>query len=340
MKPDLNKFAEVSIENLEHFLTDENYPEFVKYLSDLAEGGDFEAAEKLFNAYFWGDAHTDEDQPKALALLSSFAEKNQSAPAARLLAEHYRLYVDEEGSDQRAVHWLQIARSLKDGESAYELGRAHYLGSLGLDEDEDVAAQYLEDSIDYGCDKAYSLLAKIYLKSEDEAKSNRGKERLTVGAKSGNAECQFELAIYYLTGEYFKKDARLGISWLFKASEQEYVDALIKLGGLYLAGDELDKDPYEGFRCFEKAARKHSKISQARLSSLYLLGVGVEKNLTLAHAWIRISELNMGQRGPANMSFTGEILSSNVLTEAQRKHSDSFVADFIKDSTWRYRLRD
>ena len=47
MKPDLNKFAEVSIENLEHLLTEKNHPEYVAYLNYLAENGSFEAAEKL-----------------------------------------------------------------------------------------------------------------------------------------------------------------------------------------------------------------------------------------------------------------------------------------------------
>lgn len=46
---------------------------------------------------------------------------------------------------------------------------------------------------------------------------------MTLGGEAGNAECQFELANHYLTGEDFKKDARLGNSWLFKSAEQEYV---------------------------------------------------------------------------------------------------------------------
>lgn len=340
MKPDLNKFAEVSIENLEHFLTEENHPEYVSYLNDLVEKGSFEAVEKLFNSYFWGDSYTEEDQPRALKLLGNFAEKNQSAQAANVLAEHYRLYVDEEDSDQNAVHWLQFSASLRDGDSAFELGKAYYLGTLGLAEDEDLAAEYLEQSLEYGDRKGYPVLAKIYLKSDDEEKCSRGKELMTVGAKSGNAECQFELANRYLTGEGFKKDARLGISWLFKASEQDYVDALIRLGGMYLSGEEMDKSPYDGFRCFEKAAHKHSKLAQARLSSLYLLGVGVEKNLTLAYAWIRIAERNFARRAPENLSFTGELLGAHVLSEPQLKHSENFVTEFTKDKEWRYPVHD
>jgi len=340
MKLDLNKFAEVSIENLEHFLTEENHPEYFEYLTDLTGKGSFEAAEKLFNAYFWGDAYTETDQSTALELLEKFADKNQSAPAANVLVEHYRFFVDDENSDEKAVHWLKFSASLRDGESAFELGKAYYLGNLGLDEDEDIASEYLEQSLDYGDQQGYPILAKIYLNSDDEEKQSRGKELMTVGAKAGNAECQFELANRYLTGENFKKDVRLGISWLFKSAEQEYVEALIRLGGMYLSGEEVDKNLFEGFRCFEKASKKHSKVAQARLSSLYLLGVGVEKNLTLAYSWIRIAERNLARRAPENLSFTGELLGAHILSESQLKHAESFVNEFTKDKEWRYRVHE
>jgi TPR repeat protein len=340
MKPDLNKFAEVSIENLEHFLTEENHPEYFEYLTDLAGKGSFEAAEKLFNAYFFGDVYTEVDQPTALELLEKFAEKNQSASAANVLVEHYRFFVHDDNSNKKAVHWLEFSASLRDGDSAFQLGEAYYLGNLGLYEDEDLAAEYLEQSLEYGDHQGYPVLARIYLKSADDEKRSRGKELMTIGAKAGNAECQFELANRYLTGEDFKKDARLGISWLFKSAQQEYVEALIRLGGMYLFGEEVDKNLYEGFRCFEKASKKHSKLAQARLSSLYLLGVGVEKNLTLAYSWIRIAERNLARRAPENLSFTGELLGAHILSESQIKHSENFVTEFTKDIEWRYRVHE
>jgi TPR repeat protein len=88
------------------------------------------------------------------------------------------------------------------------------------------------------------------------------------------------------------------------------------------------------------ASQKHSKLAQARLSSLYLLGVGVEKNLTLAYAWIRIAERNRARRAPENLSFTGELLVAHVLTESQLKHSENFVAEFTKNKEWRYPIHD
>lgn len=340
MKLDLNDFANVSISNLEVFLTADNHPIYVKYLNELATEGDIEAAEKLFNVYFWGDEYTHADQSKALELFGLFAKKNHSTQAARILADHYQNYVDNEGSDQRAVHWLQFAESLLDGESAFELGKAYYYGWLNLEEDENRAIEHFERSIKYGFDRGYSKLAKIFLNSESEAQHTRGKELLISGAKIGNADCQFELAKRYLTGENFSKDEKYGISWLLKAAEQNHLEALIKLGEMHLSGEVLEKNAYEGFCSIERAALRHSKIGQARLSSLYLLGVGVEQNLTIAHAWIRIAELNFGHHGPSNMSFTGEILKSHMLTEAQKKHSDTFVSNFIKDDLWRYRFND
>lgn len=340
MNIDLNFFANVSAKNLEIFLTTDNHPIYVKYLNELASEGDIEAAEKLFNAYFWGDDYTEADQSKALELLGIFSKRHQSAQSARILADHYQHYVDAEDSDQKAVYWLQFAESLLDGESAFELGQAYYYGYLDLDEDENLAIEHFERSIKYGCDRGYSILAKIFLKSDFEALHTRAKELLTSGAKMGNANCQFELANRYLTGENFNKDEKSGVSWLLKAAEQNHLEALIKLGEMHLSGDVLEKNAYEGFCSIEKAAQGHSKIGQARLSSLYLLGVGVEKNLTIAHAWIRIAELNFGRHGPSNMSFTGEILTSHILTETQKKHSDRFVSDFIKNNPWVYRSRD
>ncbi len=337
MKIDLNEFASPSIEKLESLVDEKTHPKFLAYLNQLASEGDYDAVNKLFGIYFWGDSSVEADRAKALELLRVFAEKNESVDAAKALAEHYEAYVTDEDCDEKTIHWLKFAEARMDGEATFKIGRAYYYGSLGLEENEDTAAEYFEKSIKYGFEGAYYLLSAVYLKSEAKQKLSRARQLLETGAKTGNSDCQFALASRILEGQDQLQDEKAGLVWLTRAAEQGHSKALLKLGELHLVGSHVEKSAVEAFSFIERAARKHNSMAQAQLSTMYLYGVGVEKNLTLGYAWLRIAERNRNGETPKNMSFTGKALAHHLLSDVQIKHAQIFINEFVESRSWTYR---
>lgn len=337
MKIDLNEFASPSIENLESLLDEKNHPKYLAYLDKSASDGDYHAANKLFEIYFWGDSHVEADRSKALELLQIFAEKNDSVDAAKVLAEHYVSYVTDDDCDEKAIHWLKFAESRLDGEAAAEIGKAYYYGRLGLDENEDTAAEYFEKSIKYGFEGAYFLLSKVYFKSDKKQQQSRARQLLETGAKTGSSDCQFDLASRILSGKDQVRDAKVGLVWLTRAADQGHSEALLKMGELHLVGTHVEQSAFEAFVHIDRAARGDNRMAQAQLSAMYLHGAGVEKSVTLGYAWLRIAERNRIGGSPVNMGFTGKVLANHVLSDVQMKHAQAFVEEFVGSRSWAYR---
>jgi TPR repeat protein len=337
MKIDLNEFTSPSIENLESLVDEDNHPKYLAYLNHLASEGNYDAANKLFEIYFWGDSSVEADRGKALELFRIFTEKNSSVEAAKVLAEHYDSYVTDEDCDEKAIYWLKFAEAQLDGAAAFKIGRAYYYGRLGLEENEDTAAEYFEKAIKYGFEGAYYLLSAVYFKSDSKQQQSRARQLLETGAKTGSADCQFELASRILSGEEQVRDAKIGLGWLTRAAEQGHSEALLKMGELHLAGTHVEKSAFEAFVHIDRAARGHNRMAQAQLSAMYLHGAGVEKSVTLGYAWLRIAERNRRGGSPVNMGFTGKVLAHHVLSDVQMKHAQAFVEEFVGSRSWAYR---
>ena len=337
MKIDLNEFTSPSIGTLESLINEANHPKYLAYLNHLASEGDYGAANKLFEIYFWGNSYVEADQTKALEMLRIFAETNNSLEAAKVLAEHYDTYVTDEDCDEKTIHWFKFAEALLDGDATFKIGQAYYYGRLGLDENEDTAAEYFEKSIKYGFEGAYYLLAVIYFKSDSNQKQSRARQLLETGAKTGDSACQFELASRILSGQEHIRDENSGLVWLNRAAEQGHNEALLKLGELHIVGAHVERSAFEAFSYVARAARSHNRLAQTQLSTMYLHGVGVEKSLTLGYSWLHIAERNRIGGSPVNMAFTEKILAHQLLSNVQMKHAQAFIEEFTSSRSWAYR---
>jgi uncharacterized protein len=337
---DLNEFMPLSIDKLSSLVDEENYPAYINHLTALALEGSFEAVDILFDWYYWGSGHVEVDEKKGIELVRIFAEKHRSPEAAQLLGKTYRFYVSDDESDEKSLQWYLFAAELQDAEACFEIGEAYHLGLLGLEEDDNKAIEFLEKAINYGHIKAYGLLSSIFSNLKDEDSQKKARNYLLIGAKVGDADCQFRISQQLISENLGVNDLKNGISWLIKSATQGHNDALLNLGSRYISGDGLDKDLVEGFINIEKAAIAHSKKAQAYLSSMYLLGIGVEKNLTMAYAWIRLAELNSRSFKIENLSFTCKLLRAEALTNNQLKHAEEFIKKFSADYKHRYKIKD
>jgi hypothetical protein len=98
-------------------------------------------------------------------------------------------------------------------------------------------------------------------------------------AEAGDPIAQFDLARAYMFGEGgVAIDAKEGLRWLRKSTDQGYVGAQYAMGYIYQTGTEgLPKDQHEAAKWFVKAARQQNKKSQDQLLDM------VAKGLISAH---------------------------------------------------------
>ena len=74
-------------------------------------------------------------------------------------------------------------------------------------------------------------------------------------ADEGKAACQYGLGVLHADGLGVPRDLAVAISWYERAAEQDYPDALMKLGFLYAVGrDDLVQDPVRAWAWFARAA--------------------------------------------------------------------------------------
>ena len=94
-------------------------------------------------------------------------------------------------------------------------------------------------------------------------------------AEAGDSIAQFDLARAYMFGEGgVAIDAKEGLRWLRKSTDQGYVGAEYAMGYIYQTGTEgLPKDQHEAAKWFVKAARQQNKKSQEQLSEMLAHGL-------------------------------------------------------------------
>jgi TPR repeat protein len=143
-------------------------------------------------------------------------------------------------------------------------------------------------------------------------------QSLLSGARSGNPEAQYWLALVYEEGRLVPKDMAQFESWLVKSAEQGFVRSEARLGlflkdkerpaserWLLRAAEQGDAeaqfwlgvayddnwygttDPQLAARWFEKSAAQGHPDAQAILGEMYEEGRGVEQNYGMAAEWFR-----------------------------------------------------
>lgn len=114
-------------------------------------------------------------------------------------------------------------------------------------------------------------------------------EAIEAKAIDGDANAQFELALFYRDGVYGEQNLERAFQWCLKAAEQGLPEAQSELGGMYRDGTGVERDTREAFHWFELSSNNGNPLAQACLGELYHLGDGVEQSSELALKWYRES---------------------------------------------------
>jgi hypothetical protein len=143
---------------------------------------------------------------------------------------------------------------------------------------------------------------------------NRGEfreatELLIPLANDGFSPAQYQLAQIYFKGLGTAKDPQLGLQYLKKAADKNYIDAIFDLSVLYSEGKYVKQDLTKAFELTRIAAGKDLAAAQFNLAVMYYNGQGVRKDLLQASRWYqRAANLNyaLAQFNLALMYFNGE----------------------------------
>ncbi|MBR4682024.1 MAG: sel1 repeat family protein [Elusimicrobiaceae bacterium] len=101
-------------------------------------------------------------------------------------------------------------------------------------------------------------------------------------ARKGDAEAQFVLSVWYLTGDGVVRDETKALYWVTKAAEQGHKRAQFSLGRVYERGISVPVDYQKAFFWYSKAADQQEPDGQNALANMYYTGKGIAQNLPKA----------------------------------------------------------
>jgi len=88
-------------------------------------------------------------------------------------------------------------------------------------------------------------------------------------AEQGESNAQFNLGVFYETGQVVPQDYEEAVKWYKKAAEQECAPAQCNLGLCYETGRGVKQDVRQAVRWFCRAARQGDKTAQHNLGVYY-----------------------------------------------------------------------
>lgn len=171
--------------------------------------------------------------------------------ATILLAKCYEKGIGVQKNLREAFELYKSAAEKGDAIAQYKLGECYEYGK-GCSENISLAIDWYKKSSFQNF-----LKAKIKLKELPS-------EIIVDNAFSNDAECQYELAMWFLKE---RRDESVVYYWLEEATKRGSVNAMLFLGEKYLKEDERKE---EGVRLLKKAAKSKNKKAMYLLGTYYL----------------------------------------------------------------------
>ena len=110
-----------------------------------------------------------------------------------------------------------------------------------------------------------------------------------LAANQGDAFAQTSLGFMYENGRGVPQDNEEAVKWFRLAADQGIAAAQNMLGLMYALGRGVPQDDEEAVRWFQLAAEQGFAIAQERLGSMYELGIGVPQDDEEAAKWFRLA---------------------------------------------------
>lgn len=257
----------------------------VKRLSDLALGGDTEAAFALACRY---------DSPRR-------GRKNE-------IEEH---------------KWLVTAAKGGHPAARFNLAIIYLEGNKSIRPNHRLAVKYLEWLVKHGNTDASCLLAGCYMDG-DGVKKNKAKamQLFRTAAKAGDVDAQYNLGVAFSEGWNKRVDKRAALRWYDRAAKSGCRMAQFNLALAYDYGKGVRINQAKAVYWYQKAAAQGDAKAQCNLGVAYLEGTGVAPNRRLARKWLERAAENGDTKAlpiVARMSADGRKLKRSSTPNERRK---------------------
>ena len=115
-------------------------------------------------------------------------------------------------------------------------------------------------------------------------------ELLTKSAEQGNRDALYELGVCYMNGEGVRNDSLKTEELWKQAAEKGNVDAMVALGGAYRGGKGIPENLDAAFAMYKAAADAGCAAGYLHAGICYFNGSGVEADIEKAIEYVRTAE--------------------------------------------------
>lgn len=314
---------------------DKNVAESVRLYQELINRGYEDAIFDYISQLYHG-TYLPQDRQKAMSIANSFAEKGnpkaQEWMATILESDTFMDYAN-------ALEWRKKAAQQGYANALVNLGFMYEKGK-GVKKDEELALKYYKELVDYGRDTSKTIIYAALHAAElcFMKKAYTSAIHYYSIAAVEDAEAQYQLGVFNLTGEYLPVNIGEAIKWLEKAAKQGHVEAcaclglcyntdkygygdgeiatywfekavekgqykvLHDLGNMYMNGEVIQKDINKAIQYYVKSAQLGDLQSQTWLAYLYRMGEEVQENPSVAFYWEKKAAENKKVSSLANVA--------------------------------------
>jgi TPR repeat protein len=216
----------------------------------------------------------------ALTWYTRSAKKGYDKAQLRL-AQMYQKGHGTQVDVNRALVWFEKAAQQGNIDALLSLGH-HYEKMI---DGKDMAPFYaairaFKKAKNIGSIEGMCCLSLLYLKHNDSYRyQQEGKELLLKAAKKRHAKAQYQLAMFYGSGD-------AALSWMERSAHQNYAPAQYQLGSFYIQGNGVKADNQKAFSLIKSAADQGLSKAQYDLGLMYYEGLGTDANKSQSyHYW-------------------------------------------------------
>ncbi len=221
----------------------------------------------------------------AFAIATRRINEKQDVKAMTLLGELYANGLGVNRDDEKAAEWYRLAADRGDREAMFALAMLHLAGRTGAVNREQ-GAKLLGAAAELGNTMAAYNLALLYLEGQSFPQDfTRAAELFRTAAQAGNPEAQYALATLYKEGRGVPKDLGEAARLLAAASSADNTDAQVEYAIALFNGTGVARNEQAAAALLEKAARKGNPIAQNRLANVLAVGRGLAADPVQAIKW-------------------------------------------------------
>lgn len=228
------------------------------------------------NMYVYYREGTSDENKQSLFWLQKLAEAGDDE--AQFVYAHELM---EKGDKEEAFKWCKKAAEQGNGYAQAGLYK-HYVNGIGVEEDEDVALEWLEKAVEQEITEALFEYGEYYADEKEKV------VYLKKAAEKNHNEAMYKLGECYGNGIGVSIDKAEAYKWYRKAAEQGHTESQNMVGRYLEEGwANVTKNEKEAVEWYRKAAEQGFDIAQTNLANCLYSGRGVTDNKAEAYKWYR-----------------------------------------------------